>query len=1152
MPDFTHLHVHTQYSILDGAASIPSLLSKAKETGMTSLAISDHGNMYGVLKFVSDAKKAGIKPIIGCEMYVAENSRFEKKGKVDRSGYHLVLLAQNKVGYKNLSRLSSLGFTEGFYYTPRIDKEILRQYNEGLIALSACLGGEIPETITTRGVEKAEEVLKEYLDIFGDRFYLELQRSGQPEQKNVNEVLIAMAAKFNVPLVATNDVHFVNASDFEAHRILICLNTGKDLEDVTGMHYTGQEYMKSPGEMLQLFIDVPEAIKNTRVIADRIEDFDLSQDILLPKFPLPEGFTDEDEFLHHLTYKGAEKLYPDMNDELRERLDFELSVVKKMGFAGYFLIVQDFINAAREMGVAVGPGRGSAAGSAVAYCIRITNVDPIKYSLLFERFLNPDRISMPDIDVDFDDDGRDKVIDYVVKKYGTDHVAQIITFGTMAARSAIRDVARVLRLPLPEADRLAKLIPEEVGITLKGAFDKVPELSQARKSENDLIRKTLAFAEILEGSNRHTGTHACGIIIGPDDLKDYIPLSVQKDSIMPVTQFEGKLVEQVGMLKMDFLGLRNLSIIKDAIDNIEMRHGIRINIDDIPLDDPKTFELFKKGDTIGVFQFESDGMRKHLADLKPTNIEDLIAMNALFRPGPMSNIPTFINRKHGKEKVAYPHPLLETILKNTYGIMVFQEQIMQISRKMAGFSGGKADELRKAMGKKKIDIIAKLKDEFVEGAVSNQVDRKVASDVYDTMAKFGEYGFNRSHSAAYSIVAYQTAYLKANYSAEYMAALLSRHMDSLDDVTFYMDESKRMDIPVLGPDINESGIRFTVNEKGAIRFSLSAIKGVGEAAVQSLLDEKEKNGPYTDIFDFVKRVSLRTVNRKSIENLAQAGAFDNFGIPRSGYFLVDNMARSSFIEKIISFGNAYQQQKESFQQSLFGETADQEMEMPETPKCAPWELTEMLQKEKDVIGIYLSGHPLDPFRLEVETFAKVSIRQLKEDWEKFRNKEFVIAGIVSNAQHKTAKTGNLYGTFILEDYTDSIEFMMFSDDFLKFKSYLTKDYPLLVKGKVIPRYKDADKLEGKILSMEMLSDLFDKHISTVTISFDLKTLDETIVSSILKTIHNHPGKCNVHIVLSDADDHINLGMRSRSLKVKVSRELLKDMKNIPGVNIKLG
>ena len=885
MPEFTHLHVHTQYSILDGAANIDKLIAKAKGSGMKALAITDHGNMFGALKFFIAAKQAGIKPIIGCEAYVARTSRLEHKTKKDRSGHHLILLAKNKTGYSNLSRLTSLGYLEGFYYKPRIDKEILEKYSEGLICSTACLGGEVPAALMNGNEDAAEEAIGWFKRVFGEDFYLELQDHGRPEQAAVNEAMIRLAEKHRIKLIATNDVHYIEKEDFEAHKILISLNTGKELENEEGLSYTGEEYLKTPEEMAALFGDVPEALENTGEITAKIEDYDIFRSVILPHFPLPEGFDSEDDYLRHLSFAGAEKLYGEITPGIRERLDFELEVIKNMGFPGYFLIVQDFINKAREMGVTVGPGRGSAAGSAVAYCTGITNIDPIRYNLLFERFLNPERVTMPDIDVDFDDEGRDRVLKYVVEKYGENRVAQIITFGTMAARMAIRDVGRVLKLPLPDTDRLAKLVPEKPGISLRKAFRDVNELADIKSNGPELEKKTLIFAETLEGSARHTGTHACGVIIGSDDLINHVPLSTARDSILPVTQYEGKLVESVGMLKMDFLGLKTLSIIRTALENIRKRHDVEIDIDNLPLDDQKTFELYQRGDTVGTFQFESEGMRSYLKELKPTNIEDLIAMNALYRPGPMEFIPTYIARKHGREKTIYPHPLLEEILKPTFGIMVYQEQIMQTARIMGGFTLGKADLLRRAMGKKKKEIMEQQRALFVEGAGKKGIDKKKAGEIFTIMMEFANYGFNRSHSAAYSMIAYQTAYLKAHYPAEYMAAVLTHNLHDIKKITSFTEESKRRGIPVLGPDINESDLNFTVNARSEIRFGLAAVKNVGESAVKNIISEREANGPFRSIFDFAQRVNLRMVNKRSFEALAMSGAFDGFeNTHRAQYF----------------------------------------------------------------------------------------------------------------------------------------------------------------------------------------------------------------------------------------------------------------------------
>jgi DNA polymerase-3 subunit alpha len=1131
MPEFTHLHVHTQFSILDGAAEINTLVTKAKEYGMKAIAITDHGNMYGVVKFVDTCKKHGIKPIIGCEVYVADGSRTDKRGKEDRSGHHLILLAKNKEGYHNLSKLCSKGYLEGFYYTPRIDKELLKEYHEGLIASSACLGGEIPDAIMHKGIEKAEEILIEYLEIFGEDFYLELQRHGYPEQTNVNEALVKLAEKFNIKLIATNDVHFVNEEDAEAHDILVCLNTGKDFDDPNRMKYSGNEFLKSPEVMAELFHDYPEALANTMEVSDKIEFIDLAHDIILPVFPLPDGFESEDDYLLHLTYEGAKTRYPGMDETTKERIDFELSVVKKMGFPGYFLIVADFINEARKMGVMVGPGRGSAAGSVVAYCVGITNVDPLKYNLLFERFLNPERISMPDVDIDFDDDGRQKVLDYVIGKYGQDKVAQIVTFGTMAARSAIRDVARVLKLPLQEADRLAKLVPEGVKVSLKKAYEEVPELKEARKNGSVLVQKTLTFAKILEGSSRHTGTHACGVIIGPDSLIEHIPLAVQKDSPMPVTQYEGKLVESVGMLKMDFLGLKTLSIIKDAIVNIQLRHGITIDIDEIPLDDTKTFELYSRGDTSGTFQFESDGMRKYLQDLKPNRFEDLIAMNALYRPGPIQYIPSFINRKFGREKIEYDIPIMEEHLKETYGITVYQEQVMLLSQKLAGFTKGDADSLRKAMGKKQKDVMDKMKEKFIAGCKANELDIEKANKVWKDWEAFAEYAFNKSHSTCYSLVAYQTAYLKAHYPAEYMAAVLSRNVNDLTKITQFMDESKKIGIPVLSPDINESQLNFFVNPAGAIRFGLSAVKGIGEAAVESLIEERNANGPFTDAFDLVKRINLRTVNKRCLDAMVMSGAFDSFeNSHRAQYFFQEHSEDSSFIEKIIKHGNNVQGQADSAQHSLFGEEEEVQISDPKLPVCEPWTKLQQLKLEREVTGIYLSGHPLDDFRLEMNNFCNVKIQRINEDLKSLKGRELSFAGIITSMAHKTTKTGKPFGSFVLEDYTDTLQLAVFSEDYLKFKHFLEEGFFLHIKAKVQNRYS-SDLLEIKIQSISLLQSVLEKNFRGVTIQLHLEEITEKSTENIFKLAKVHSGKSFLKLNVYDNIENLNLTMSSKKYTV---------------------
>ncbi|MBT7993549.1 MAG: DNA polymerase III subunit alpha, partial [Bacteroidetes bacterium] len=1093
MSEFTHLHLHTQYSILDGAASIPVLMAKAKKDGMKAMAITDHGNMFGVVTFMRQAKKNGIKPIIGCEMYVAHNSMQDKKGKEDRSGYHLILLAKNKKGYHNLAKLVTLAYKDGFYYTPRIDKELLKKYSEGLIASTACLGGEVPKSIMRNGTEQASKIIEEYLQIFGDDFYLELMRHGLEDQDIVNKALIELAQKHEVKIIATNDVHYVNKEDFEAHHILVCLNTGKDADDKDGMKYSGHEYFKTTEEMKLLFSDIPEALENIDEIVNKIEDFEVERKVILPEYPLPPAYSDADEYLNHLTFQGAEKRYEEITDSIAERLNFELKVVKDMGFAGYFLIVQDFINKAREMDVIVGPGRGSAAGSAVAYCIGITNIDPIHYNLLFERFLNPERVTMPDMDIDFDDYGREKVINYVVDKYGENRVAQIITFGSMAARSSIRDVARVLKLPLNTADRLAKLVPADPGMTLKKAFAQVKELKKDKDSGEPLVQKTLKYAEILEGSARHTGTHACGVIIGKDDLFEHIPLSTAKDSKLMVTQYEGELVESVGMLKMDFLGLKTLTIIKDALENIKGSKNIDINIDEIPIDDDKTYELFRNGFTYGIFQFESEGMRSHLKNLKPNNIEDLIAMNALYRPGPMEYIPDFVKRKNGLVKVDYPHAMLEEVLKPTYGIMVYQEQIMKCAQIIGGFSLGKADILRRAMGKKKKDAMQDMKVEFVEGAAKNNIDKEKAEYIFHMMEAFANYGFNRSHAAAYSIVAYQTAYLKTHHPASFMAATLAHNMDDMAKINLYITESNKMGIEVLGPDINDSQYKFTVNKERIIRFGLGAIKGVGEAAVEAILSERNEKGPYSDIFDFTCRVNLRAVNKKCIESLAMAGAFDSFeGIHRAQYFHMEENEDQTAIDKAIKFGNRVKESKKSHQISLFGDMEDAHIAKPNLPEVEPWASIKILQEEKRLIGFYVSGHPLDEFKFEIDHFTSTSIDNFNDNYPSFYNKTFKIAGLITEFTERFTKGGDTYGMFTIEDFTNSMKFFLFREKYLKFKHFLEPGTKVFLSGLVRPRYRDAVDYTSDITEINLLSGYRTKALKKITIKIPLEILDKEL------------------------------------------------------------
>jgi DNA polymerase-3 subunit alpha len=1153
MSEFTHLHVHTQYSILDGAASIKGLIAKTKKSGMTAIAITDHGNMYGVLDFVNEANKQGVKPIIGCEVYVTDHSRFDKNGKDDRSGYHLILLAKNLEGYRNLSKLVSLGFIEGFYYTPRIDFEILRKYHTGIIASSACLGGELPKSITRYNqphpqgdysnymfnLEKADEVIQRFIEIFEEDFYLELQNHGYPEQILVNHAMKILAAKYNRKIIATNDVHFVNKDDFEAHNILICLNTGKDIDDTEGMHYTGNEFLKTPEEMVETFKDFPEAITNTSEVVDKIEVFEITRDVSLPSFPVPEGFETEFAYLEHLAWEGAHKRWgEEISPERKERMDFELATIKWMNFPGYFLIVWDFIHEARRIGVRVGPGRGSAAGSAVAYCLSITNIDPIKYNLLFERFLNPERISMPDVDIDFDDEGRERVIKYVIEKYGKDRVAQIITFGSMAARSSIRDVARVLKLPLPEADRLAKLVPEGVKISLEKAFKDVPELKLAKESGEELVQKVLSLAQTLEGSIRNTGVHACGVIIGPGDLKEFIPLSTAKDSEMFVTQYDGRLVESTGLLKMDFLGLKTLSIISDTLINIKHSHDIDLDIDTIPLDDKETFELFSRGDTTAVFQFESPGMKKYLSELKPDRFEDIIAMNALYRPGPIQYIPNFIDRKFGREKIEYAYPVMEQYLADTYGITVYQEQVMQLSQVMAGFTKGQADKLRKAMGKKMISVMNELKDKFIKGCLANQMEKTVVEKIWSDWESFAEYAFNKSHATCYSVVAYQTAFLKAHYPAEFMAANLTHNLNDIKEITFLIDECKQMKLSVLGPDINESVLKFTVNKKGEIRFGMGAVKGVGGAAVESLMEERDANGPYTTIFEFVKRINLRSCNRRCMEAMGMAGAFDNLGnVHRAQLFFVEK-DNTNFLEKLIKYGASYQASLNSSQASLFGDLGDESsIPDPELPRCDAWTKLEQLKHELDVTGFYISGHPLDDYAVEINQFTNVQIADFKDDLKSFKGRELTFAGLVSGIEHRTTKTGKPFGTFNMEDKSGMMRMALFSEAYLNFKQYMVNELALLIKAKVDCRYMQEDNLELKVTSIQLLSEVLDKQAKSVTIHLPLDEINEGYMAYLDDLATKNKGNCTLKFLIFDGTDRTNIEMASGKYKILCSEML---------------
>jgi len=1143
MRDFVHLHVHSQYSILDGACHIKGLVEKSDRDGMRGVALTDHGNLFGVKAFTEACKKfPDFTPIIGCETYVARRSRHEKTDPVDRKGDHLILLARNKKGYTNLVKLISLAWTEGHYYKPRIDKELLKEYHEGLIASSACLAGEIPRAILGGDLERAEKTILEFKEIFGEDFYLELMRHEVTDpsrdeevfqrQEIVNKALIELSKKTGVKLIATNDVHFLNEEDSEAHDRLLCVNTGKLMTDINRLRYTGQEWLKSKEEMNTLFGDVPEALDHTVEILEKIEKFSLDREAVMPDFPIPDGFEDADAYLNHLTYEGAKKRYSEIPDKLRERIDFELETIKKMGYPDYFLIVQDLLKAAREMGVSVGPGRGSAAGSVVAYCTRITDVDPLQYNLLFERFLNPDRISMPDIDIDFDEDGRDKVLKWVVEKYGSDKVAQIITFGTMAAKGAIRDVARVHQMPLDEVNRLTKLVPSRPGITLRQAYEDVPELKAARVSANKLVSETLKYAEALEGSIRQTGIHACGIIIGKNSLIEHIPITKYKDSDLLVTQYDGDHIEKVGMLKMDFLGLKTLAIINDAVKNIKSSKGIDINIESIPFDDELTYQLFSKGKTTGIFQFESDGMKKYLRELKPNKIEDLIAMNALYRPGPMEYIPSFVNRKHGREKISYDIPEMERYLKDTYGITVYQEQVMLLSQLLAGFTKGEADSLRKAMGKKIESMMNELKPKFIEGCKRNGHDEKIVIKIWKDWEAFANYAFNKSHSTCYAYVAYRMAYLKAHYPHEFMAAVLSRNLTDLKEITLFIEECKRMQIPILGPDVNESELNFTVNKNDEIRFGMAGIKNVGESAVISIVEERVKNGPFTSIFDLTTRTSSHAVNKRCLEALAKAGAFDGFeNTHRAQYFFQEPGEEHIFLEKVIRHAADYTARKNSSQQSLFGEDEEIEMTELQLPECPPWSRIEQLQHEREITGFYMSGHPLDDFKVEMESFCNITLEKLKPNMRAYKSKDVSFAGIITAANHKTGRNGKPYGSFTVEDYLDSLNLFIYTEDYLKWRHLLEEGMYVYVKARVETRYDAPDQFRVKVTSMTLLSEVMEKHARSLTVTINLNELTENLIMKTYEMAKQNRGKCNLRIRIVDRDSDLTIDLPSRKYKV---------------------
>ncbi|MEO5683588.1 MAG: DNA polymerase III subunit alpha [Chitinophagaceae bacterium] len=1179
MSQFSHLHVHTQFSLLDGAASIQNLYKKAIEDNMPALAITDHGNMFGVFEFVKEAYnhkgadgKPKVKPVVGCEFYITENRHRKQFAKDDKDPrHHQVLLAKNDLGYRNLVKLTSLGYIEGMYSKyPRIDKELIHRHHEGLIATTCCLGALVPQAILRKGEAEGENEFKWWLNIFQEDYYVELQRHGIPDQEKVNKVLLKFAKKYNVKVIASNDSHYVDQSDFNAHDILLCINTGEKQatpalrefsdDDVMTKNKrfafpNDQFYFKKTEEMKKVFDDLPEAIDNTNEIVGKIDLLDLKRDILLPNFVVPAGFVTQDDYLEHLTWQGAKERYTEMTPEIEERIKFELFTVRTMGFAGYFLIVSDFIKAGRDMGVFIGPGRGSAAGSVVAFCIGITNIDPIKYNLLFERFLNPDRKSMPDIDTDFDDEGRQKVINYVVDKYGKNQVAQIITYGTMAAKSSIADVARVMDLPLAESRAMTKLIPEKPGVTLKRLLHAPMTVKEAKNGvksleekeqlqaddwENvrklreiyagkDMLSSILHEAEVLEGSVRSTGIHAAGIIIAPTDLTDLIPVATSKESELWLTQIEGSIIEEAGVIKMDFLGLKTLTILKNALVLIKLNHGVTINIDTIPLDDPKTFELYQRGETNATFQFESAGMQKYLRDLKPDKFNDLIAMNALYRPGPIAYIPNFIDRKHGRELISYDLEVMEEDLKDTYGITVYQEQVMLLSQKIAGFSKGDADVLRKAMGKKQKSVLDKMKKQFVDGARAKGHAADKLEKIWTDWEAFAQYAFNKSHSTCYAYVAYQTAYLKAHYPSEYMAAVLN-NAGSIEKTTFFMEECKRMGLKVLGPDINESLSGFAVNSKGEIRFGLGGLKGVGEAAVEGIIEERSKRGMYINIFDFIKRVNQRTVNKKTLESLAYAGGFDCFTeMHRGQYFYIPQGDISTGLEKIIRFGNIFQTQSLGNANTLFGDLpAVMDVPMPKIPTCEPWSLTELLDHEKEVTGMFMSGHPLDNFKFEMNHYGITSLQEFNEIKQSVTpqtnpNKPLRLAGLIIDAQHRVSRQGKNFGSVMLEDYSGKSEFMLWSEDYNRFRNYMEKGTNLFVSGSFKQRYNKAE-FEFRIEKIMLLESIKQQLTKQVVIDLEARHLNDKMLHFFEHNIKRFPGRTGLKFTIKEPKNNLKVGM----------------------------
>lgn len=1240
MEDFIHLHVHTYYSILDGQSPVEKLVDKAVANGMRGMAITDHGNMFGVKELynycnkingkLKEQGKEPFKPIFGCEMYVARRTKADRvKEKGDAGGYHLIVLAKNYHGYKNLIKLVSRAWVDGFYSKPRTDRADLEKYHEDLIVCSACIAGEVPAKILKGDIPGAREAIEWYKSIFGDDYYLELQRHEVkdpnqranretfPLQQRANKELIKLAKEYGIKVVCTNDCHFVDQENAEAHDHLLCLSTGKELNDPTRMLYSKQEWFKTREEMNEIFADVPEALSNTLEILDKVETYSIDHSPIMPFFPIPEEFGTEEEtrkrispeelfrefttdengneimsheeaekkikklggldklyrikfeadYLAKLAYDGAKRLYGEpLTDEVYERIKFELHIMKTMGFPGYFLIVQDFINSAEdELGVMVGPGRGSAAGSVVAYCLGITKIDPIKYDLLFERFLNPDRISLPDIDTDFDDDGRGKVLEWVEDKYGHDKVAHIITYGTMATKNSIKDVARVEKLPLDISNRLCKAIPDKLPDGLKmnltNAIKCVPELRDAEASANPQMANTIKYAKMLEGTVRGTGIHACGTIICRDAISDWVPVSTAEDKSDPghkllATQYDGHVIEETGLIKMDFLGLSTLSIMKETVENIRLTHdGFTLDLDTIPIDDELTYKLYQEGRTIGTFQFESAGMQKYLRELRPTVFEDLIAMNALYRPGPMDYIPSFIARKNGKEPITYDIPCMEKYLKDTYGITVYQEQVMLLSRQLADFTRGESDALRKAMGKKKKAIVDAMKPKFIEGGKKNGHDPKVLEKIWGDWEKFASYAFNKSHATCYSWVAYQTAYLKAHYPAEFMAGNMSRCLNDITKITKLMSECQAMNIPCLGPDVNESEQKFSANKKGEVRFGLSAIKGMGEAAAINIIAERHKNGQYKDIFDFVQRVNLSAVNRKAMESLALSGGFDSFGIRREQYF-APNAKGDTFVETLLRYGQVYQSEQSSMQNSLFGDMGGVEIQTPPVPDCEAWSTMELLKRERELVGIYLSAHPLDDYAVVLNHMCNLHCPQIGREMDKkaFASiEELTFGGIVTSVSQRWTKTNKPFGIVTIEDFEGQGELALFGEDWTKWQSMLQEEYHIYITAQCVQRFRNnPDAYDMVIKKIEFLSDVKEKSIEKFTVYMDATMFNDAQLTDLETTLKNSAGNVPLYINIHDAKNNTNVQLYSRNITVDVNKKLLTSLDEMAEQGVRYG